>query len=212
MATGQRTVSTAFLLHQSENSSHLFSYCALVDGALAFRMVFLTVAVQNLSGGSGPAVAKPRAGGGGGLGAKSDPPVVIGGPFCRGGAMESCNRACAAVETRVSLAKRGPPKVACEAAGAPSEVWEDSVAAVGKHTEDSVASREPSILTRGLVTSIQENQRGQWADSSEAKSSTSAPAKETPYPLHPFRVKPPLARKGASVATGSPRPDSGPLG
>ena len=152
MATGQRTVSTAFLLHQSENSSHLFSYCALVDGALAFRMVFLTVAVQNLSGGSGPAVAKPRAGGGGGLGAKSDPQVVIGGPSCRGGAMESCNRA-----------------------------WES--------------------CSRGLVTSVQENQRGQWANSSEAK--------RTPYPLHHLRVKPPLARWG--LLEGSPQPDSGPM-
>ena len=63
--------------------------------------------------------------------------------------MESCSRACAAMETGVSLAKRGPPEVACGPTEAPSGVWAESGAVVGRHTEVSVANREPRRPVRG---------------------------------------------------------------
>ena len=133
MATEQRTGSTALQLHQSENSFYLFSYCTLVDGALAFRIVFLMVAVQTLTSVSGPAAAKPRAGGYRGLDAESDPQQLkevlpVG---------EAPWRAAAEPAQQwklVSLAKREPPEVACGPAEAPSGMWKESGAVVGRHT------------------------------------------------------------------------------
>ena len=77
--------SAVYWIHSSSHNtscrtaSTCFSYCSLVDGALALRTVPLTAAVQSLSSGSGPAVARPRAGGDRVRDARSDPSAVTGG-------------------------------------------------------------------------------------------------------------------------------------
>jgi len=73
VATEQCPGFSALPKHQWEKSFHLHSYCARVDGALAFRIVSLTDAEKALNSGLGPAEAKPRAGGGEGRDARSDP-------------------------------------------------------------------------------------------------------------------------------------------
>ena len=121
-ATGQYTRSTWLSAHHWENIRHLLAYCTLVDGALALSIVLLTESLQLKRRESGPAEARPTGRSGPGRGARSDPSIVRGDPSCWEGATESCSRACAAVETKSSPARRGPPAEACGPTEGLSEV------------------------------------------------------------------------------------------
>ncbi|XP_030286081.1 GTPase IMAP family member 4-like [Sparus aurata] len=102
---------------------------------------FEPLAQAELSSGSGPAVAKPRAAGDEGRDARPGPLTETGDPSCGGDATLSRGTACAAEETMSSLARRGLPIAACGPAGGPSAVFGESEASVERHREDLLANR-----------------------------------------------------------------------
>ena len=139
--TEQCTGSSALSEHHAVNSCHLFSCCARVEGALAFSMVLQTSSEHSVSSGLGPAAARPIAVGNEGRDARSCPVTVTGDPSCREGAVVNCCRACAAVETMFSLARRGLPTAVCDPAGGPSVASEISEGLVERHRGDPLANR-----------------------------------------------------------------------
>ena len=88
IGTEQCTGSSALSEHHAVNSCHLFSYCARVEGALAFSMVLQTSSEHSVSSGLGPAAARPIAAGNEGRDARSGPVTEIEDPSCREGATE----------------------------------------------------------------------------------------------------------------------------
>lgn len=95
-------------------------------------MVLQAAFEHPVSSGLGPAEARPIAAGEEILDVKSGPVTEIGDPSCRRGAMVSCGRACAAVETMSSLARKGHQQQSMTLFGGPSVVSAKSEGLVEK--------------------------------------------------------------------------------
>lgn len=134
--TEQCTGSTFLSEHHVVNSCHLFSYCARVEGALAFNMLLQTPS-EDLS----PAVTRPTVAGGEDRDARFGPVTETGDPSCLGGAPVNRCRDCITMETMFFPARRGLPTVACVPAGGLSVVLKESEGLVEKHRGEPLANR-----------------------------------------------------------------------